>query len=94
MILDKQIKRLLVKRGITFARLGRETGISPKTIYQWTNGQKPRNIEQVKKVANYFEVSMDQLVFGEVRHQPGMHEILPDINAGVYEVILRRVKQT
>lgn len=28
-------------------------------------GQKPKDIDQVKRVADYFKVSLDELVFGE-----------------------------
>lgn len=79
MILDKQLKNLLVKHGMTIAALSRITKISPKTLYQWSNGQKPKDLNQLKKVVIHFNISMDALVFGE-------------INAGIYEVVLRRVK--
>jgi hypothetical protein len=49
-------------------------------------------LEQLKKLANYFKVSIDYLCFGE-SHISEFEQYKNEINAGVYEVILRRVKK-
>lgn len=92
MILNKQLRSLLKDHDLTVAQLARATHVNAKTLYQWLYGQKPRNLEQVKKVADHFKVSIDYLVFDTPSvHQPLFSELQKEINAGVYEVILRRV---
>ena len=51
MKLDTQLKQFIKKADITVAQLARASGVSAKTIYNWLEGQAPRNIQQVKKVA-------------------------------------------
>lgn len=94
MILAKQLKDLLKQKDTTIAQLARATHISSKTLYQWLNGQKPRDLNQVKKVANYFDVSLDYLAFGEISESKvGFEDYKEEINAGHFEVILRRIKK-
>lgn len=91
MILDKQLNTLISRNGITIAALSRVTGVNSKTLYQWSNGQRPKDLVQLKKVANHFNISIDALVFGEMTSKD-LETVFPEINAGVYEVILRRIK--
>lgn len=93
MILDKQLKALLQKNDITVAQLARSTKISAKTLYQWINGQNPRDLKQVRKVADYFNVTIDFLAFGiEVKNKTEFSDFKDEINAGIFEVVLRRPK--
>ncbi len=91
--LDKQLKLLLSKGDISVAQLGRATGVPSKTIYGWTTGTAPKDINQVKKLASFFKVSLDSILFGEIDAQE-LQLFFPEINAGVYEVILRKVQIT
>jgi transcriptional regulator with XRE-family HTH domain len=91
MKLASQLKHYLKKHDITVAELGKAVKVSPKTIYSWLNGQRPRDITQVKAIANYFKVSLDELVFAETpEHSKSFEDFIDEINAGVYEVILRK----
>lgn len=93
MILDKQLKALLQKHDVTVAQLARATKISAKTIYQWLNGQNPRDLKQVRKVADHFNVSIDFLAFGiDLKNKTEITDYREEINAGVFEVVLRRQK--
>lgn len=75
------------------AGLARATGIAPQTLNNWRAGQEPRSISQLKRVADYFEVSLDYLCFGKESMKKEIIEDFSDeINAGVFEVVLRRVK--
>lgn len=59
MILQR-IMQLCKERGISIAKLERETGISNGTIGRW-DASSP-NVNNLKAVANYFGVSIDSLV--------------------------------
>ncbi len=93
MILAKQLKNLLHREDATVAQLARATKISAKTIYQWLQGQNPRDLKQVRKVADYFSVSIDFLAFGiEPKTKNSFTDYSEEINAGQFEVILRKIK--
>lgn len=70
-------------------------GISVKTLHNWLSDQKPKDLEQVKKVADFFQISIDSLCFGEgiKSTQEAIENYRDEINAGVFEVVLRRVKK-
>ena len=59
-MLLKNISRLCKEKGVTIARLERETGISNGTISRW--GTSSPTVENVRKVAEYFGTSVDALI--------------------------------
>lgn len=59
-MLFKNITRLCDQKGISIAKLERETGISNGTIGRW-NASSP-SVDNVRKVANYFGVTVDELI--------------------------------
>lgn len=87
------LKRLLHENDMTVAKLSRDTKIPRQTIDNWLNGQEPRSFGHVKKVARYFEVTMDELCFDEKSPEPQIKDFNEEINAGVFEVVLRRVRK-
>lgn len=96
MILKDILRRKLKEAGVGAPTLAKKTGISRQTIANWLEGQKPQNLEQVKKVADHFGMTIDELCFGpSLRSQPLNDEIekhRDEINAGIFEVVLRRVR--
>ena len=95
MVLNKVLRRLMADKGIKPASLARSLHIPATTISNWLQGQKPRDIEQVRTVAKFFGVSVEYLCFGEepVQADPITHK-WEEINAGVFEVVLRRVRKS
>ena len=94
MQLAKILKELSEERGITISMLSKKTGVPQQTLHNWISGVEPKNLTQVKKVADFFEVSLDYLCFGkEVKKPDDITSYRDEINAGVFEVVLRRVKR-
>ena len=58
------IRRLCNKKPVSIAKLERETGIGNGTISRW-NTSSP-SIENVQKVAEYFGVSVDDLLSRDI----------------------------
>jgi transcriptional regulator with XRE-family HTH domain len=61
-MLLKNITRLCKERGISIAKLERETGIGNGTIGRW--GISSPSVENVRKVADFFGVTVDALISG------------------------------
>ena len=88
------LKKLLHEHDINAAKLARATNIAPQTINNWLSGQEPRSLGQLKIVADYFNVSVDYLVYGkEEKSREAIEEYKDEINAGLFEVVLRRIRK-
>lgn len=97
MDLSTNLKKLLRERGVSVAQLSRAVNVSPQTLSNWANSQKPADITQVKRVADYFKISIDSLCFGAspepFKTRNAIKDYDDEISAGIYEVVLRKVKK-
>ena len=59
-MLLENIRRLCSKKSVSIAKLERETGISNGTIARWDTSSP--TVENVQKVADYFGVTVDELL--------------------------------
>ena len=89
------LKRLIKERGVSITHVSKVTKVPLQTLHGWLHGSEPKNLRQVKSVADYFEVDLDYLCFG-IKPQGSrskIEEMSEEINAGVFEVVLRRIKK-
>jgi len=61
-MLGEKLKELRAKHGLTQATFAEIFNISSGTIAMWETGKRTPDIEMIKKIAEYFEVSVDYLV--------------------------------
>jgi transcriptional regulator with XRE-family HTH domain len=90
------LKQLVSERGISVKFLAKETKVPVQTLHNWINGTEPRNLMYLKRLSEFFEVTMDYLCFGDVNQSKApdkIREYEHEINAGLFEVVLRRVKK-
>ncbi|MEK2645859.1 helix-turn-helix domain-containing protein [Bdellovibrio sp. BCCA] len=98
MSLTKSLRRILDDRKITVAQIARQSGVPAKTIYHWLSGQQPRKMEHLFRLCDTLNISVEEL-YGRQRKNPTKNilpkeVLLQELNAGVYEVILRPLKMT
>lgn len=62
--LRQQLKLELERRGWTATRLARTAGIPKQSLSGWMAGNRPRNLDQLKKVADVLELDLEELLFG------------------------------
>ncbi|MFA6236754.1 MAG: helix-turn-helix transcriptional regulator [Bacteriovorax sp.] len=99
--LNLTLKRLLKDNDLTASQLSRATKIPVQSIHNWIHGQTPRSFEQIKKIADYFQITVDALVYGDsspvaprdTLNSRSIDDFTEEINAGVFEVVLRRIKK-
>lgn len=87
--LKQNLKSLLERNGIRASDLAKQTGIARQVISDWMSGTNPRNLEQVKRVASYFNQSLDELCFDPcecVEAVSNMDEI-----EGIFEIKMKRI---
>lgn len=94
MVLASQLKKLMNKHDLTVAKLSRVTGVSRKTLHSWIDGNQPKNLTDVKSVADYFDVSLDYFLFNVTKHDKkiSIEDVKEEISLGVLELIVRRPK--
>ena len=78
-------EQLLKMEGSTVYRVSKETGISASTFTDWKNGRSVPKADKLKKIADYFGVSLDYLMEGAPAPLPAQERMVPiigEIRAG------------
>jgi transcriptional regulator with XRE-family HTH domain len=72
------------------AELSRKTGIARQVISDWQAGVHPRNLIQLKTIADAFGVSLESLCFGDCEPVAATipAAVARDTLGGVYQVII------
>lgn len=90
------LESLMRERNLSVRALATELGLPPKTIQEWigANGRVPRHPESLKKLAEYFNVSIHFLLFGEQDPHNFISEVLEktELHSGLYEITIKKVK--
>ena len=58
-------EQLLQQQGISAYKVDKETGVTQSTLSDWKRGRSTPKSENMKKLANYFGVSIDYLMTGK-----------------------------
>lgn len=61
----KKFKELLVKSNKTTYQISKETGISQTAFSNWKSGRSDPSLESLKKLADYFSVSIEYFLSEE-----------------------------
>lgn len=65
----KKIKLLCKEKGITIYRLEKDLEFAPSTVIKWRTSMP--TVNKLKKVANYFDVSIEYFLEGEPAKEVG-----------------------
>ena len=60
--ISKNLKMLMKEQDLKQQALAEEIGISQSAISSWLSGKKEPSIESLWKLADFFDVSIDELV--------------------------------
>lgn len=55
----EKFEKLLKEQKTTIYRVSKETGIPDSTLYEWKSGKYIPKIDKLKKIADYFNVSIN-----------------------------------
>lgn len=58
----KKYVELRDNKGVTDYAVAKETGISKSTFSDWKNGRSKPKIDKLKKIAEYFNVPLEELL--------------------------------
>ena len=57
-----RFEKLLHERKLSISQFSKDSGITQKVLKNWASGEHSPEIELLKKIADYFNVSLDYLV--------------------------------
>lgn len=80
----ERFTNLLTTKGVTAAKLAKDTGLSDAVISQWKNGKQVPSADKLIVLADYFDVSIDYLV-GRV-DDPALQIQMVDTDKGSAEL--------
>ena len=91
-MLSKVMKSLMDENGVTLTSLAKETKIPKANLSNWMAGGNP-NMKQLKKVADYFGVTLDYIVTGELPADPvtALLGSKIEVFSGKYEIIINKI---
>ncbi len=61
-IFGKRLKELRLEKGLTQQRLGKIFNLCHQTISSWEKGLREPNLDDLLKIAKFFDVSVDYLL--------------------------------
>lgn len=86
---NERLMALRKKRGLSQEELGFELGVSRQTVSKWESGQSYPDFQRLVLLADYFDISLDELVrgldVGDVRALNESEKQLSSIHADVEE---------
>jgi bacteriophage CI repressor helix-turn-helix domain len=60
-VFSERLKELRLKKGLTQTELGEKVGVKQNTFTNWENGKREPSFENLIKLADLLEVSLDWL---------------------------------
>lgn len=61
-MISMKINELRLERGLTKVQLAKELGVNKRTILRWEQDMMSMSLKNAVKVADFFEISLDELV--------------------------------
>ncbi len=93
-MLSKNLTRILKQKGISLSEIARQTRVPKATLHSWTVGQKSVNLEQLKKVAEFLNVSVALLAYGEEDMAAEKStEMLKELFSGDLRVTIKKIER-
>ncbi len=86
--LSENLNRLMKKRKVSISQTALAVEMNKSTLHNYCNGVIPRNILSLKKLSDFFEISLNELMFGPQISPESL--LRAHLLEGTYELIVRR----
>ena len=85
-------EQLLHNYGVTAYRVSKETGIAQSVLSAWKQGVSTPKMDKMQKIADYFGVSVDYLMYGEENKEEPTEEIIVSDKTNRFSIHFRNGK--
>ena len=86
--ISKNLNRLMKNKGLTISGTAKKVGMNKATLHNYCNGVVPRNLITLNKLAEFFGISLSELVF-ELDSRSTIH--IEGGLEGHYELVINRI---
>ncbi len=76
--LGKNLREHLAQDNLTQSYLSRKVGIRKTTLHSYLYGVIPKGLENVVRLAQYFQLSLDELILGTKSENPKVGDIIEE----------------
>lgn len=80
-------EQLLQKYGVSAYKVAKETGVTQSTLSDWKRGRSTPKSENMKKLADYFGVSIDYLMSGKEDPQEKEPQLKPKDERDIKDIL-------
>lgn len=91
----KNLETLINKKNMSIRQFAQAIDVSPKTAQEWVGkeGRFPSSPEIIKKIADLFEVTVHELLYGAPDPRELISSILEktEIHTGLYEITVKKI---
>ena len=88
---SKYLIAVLDEKNINISELSRHTGVPKSTIHSWLKGRSP-NLEQLNKVADFLNVTLDYLTSGKKLKSEALFYRMT-LEGGAFEIIIKKLSE-
>lgn len=89
--LAENLKKIMAEKRLTITHIAQKARINKSTLHGYCNGVVPRNLPQLRSLADFLEVPFDELLFGRVQEEAPLES--ENKIEGRYELIIRRISE-
>lgn len=87
--LAKNLNFLAETRNLTVSNIANQVDMNTSTLHNYFNGVVPRNIIALKRIADLFEVTIDELIFSSKPERVKKSEM--EVLSSKFEIIIKQV---
>jgi transcriptional regulator with XRE-family HTH domain len=88
---QKRLNQELNSRKISLNEFARQLNAPVSTVHGWLNGVDPKKINVIKKIADYLNLSIEELCFSEL-NETKVDEIKLIVNNRVYRLPIEKTE--
>lgn len=94
MALADNIKKIMGERGESLSSVCKKANLAKGTVAGWMEGVAPRNLQDLVKLADALNVSLDHLIANR-REETDLDKLLDKVSlhTGLYEISIKKVSK-
>lgn len=87
----QNMKSYIERNDINLKQFAKKINVPVSTVHGWLNGVEPKSIRDLKKIATFMGITVDELCFGDGRENM-QTDLKVTIGDRTYTVLLTRAK--
>ena len=80
-------EQLLQKYGVTPYRVAKEAGVTQTALSNWKSGRSTPTTKTLQKIADYFEVTIDYLMTGDISEESHEKKLTPKDEKDIEKIL-------